>query len=256
VSIQRLTSILNEEFRAPAPHLCIAFAAQSQIFVTIGKIASTSQDEGVILEAIASFGTLVDSEEEEFLGDDVFATSLMNFTTKTIGAGAFMAVGQDTEVDFLELMFGIANKIRLQPEILPVWFNHGEKERAVRVKREGEADEGNKWAGVTHKEDFPLFYVLIDYMHHDGRVGDFARMGLVFIIESASRSRDLERWIVESDLSTLMASGLGALYSQLGRYVFPSISQYCQKMVLILLQKALHTILKRRDAGIPSSHFV
>lgn len=54
-------------------------------------------------------------------------------------------------------------------------------------------------------------------MHHDGRVGDFARTGLLYLIESASSSKALERWIVESDLATIMASGLGALYSQLSR---------------------------------------
>jgi hypothetical protein len=70
---------------------------------------------------------------------------------------------------------------------------------------------------VTNKEDFPLFYLLIDYVHHEGRVGDFSRTGLLYIVESASTSEELERWIVESDLATLMASGLGALYSQLSR---------------------------------------
>ncbi len=60
-------------------------------------------------------------------------------------------------------------------------------------------------------------------MHHEGRVGDFARTGLLYIIEAASSSIDLEQWIVESDLATLMASGLGALYSQLSRYELPMI---------------------------------
>jgi Retinoic acid induced 16-like protein len=68
-----------------------------------------------------------------------------------------------------------------------------------------------------HKEDFPLFYLLIDYIHHEGRIGDFARTGLLYIIEAASNSVALEQWIVESDLATLMATGLGALYSQLSR---------------------------------------
>jgi Retinoic acid induced 16-like protein len=73
---------------------------------------------------------------------------------------------------------------------------------------------------VLIKEEFPLFYLLIDYVHHEGKVGDFARTGLLYIIEAASSSADLEKWIVESDLATLMASGLGALYSQLSR-LFP-----------------------------------
>lgn len=60
-----------------------------------------------------------------------------------------------------------------------------------------------------------MFYLLVDYIHHEGKVGDFARTGLLYIIEAASNSVELEQWIVESDLSTLMATGLGALYSQL-----------------------------------------
>jgi len=36
-------------------------------------------------------------------------------------------------------------------------------------------------------------------------------------LSAASSSVALEQWIVESDLSTLMATGLGALYSQLSR---------------------------------------
>ena len=54
-------------------------------------------------------------------------------------------------------------------------------------------------------------------MHHDGKSGDFARTGLLYLIESATHSASLEQWIIESDLATLMASGLGALYSQLSR---------------------------------------
>lgn len=57
----------------------------------------------------------------------------------------------------------------------------------------------------------------MDYIHHEGKIGDFARTGLLYIIEAASSSVALEQWIVESDLSTLMATGLGALYSQLSR---------------------------------------
>jgi len=70
-----------------------------------------------------------------------------------------------------------------------------------------------------------LCYQLIDHVHHEGRIGDFARTGLLYIFESASKSQDLEKWIVGSDLPTLMATGLGALYSQLSRYgSFPRLT--------------------------------
>ena len=160
---------------------------------------------------MAFYNALIDSEEEDFLENDVFAVSLMNFINRTVGSGA-MTVGEDIEADIVELLFGIAAKIRLQPEILPVWFttaaDSGRRPRA----------ESNDFAGVTQKEDFPLCYQLIDHVHHEGRIGDFARTGLLYVFESASKSMTLEQWIVNSDLPTLMASGLGALYSQLSRY--------------------------------------
>ena len=56
-------------------------------------------------------------------------------------------------------------------------------------------------------------------------MGDFARTGLLYIIESASSSKALETWIVESDLATIMASGLGALYSQLSRKLVIAYSE-------------------------------
>ncbi len=122
-------------------------------------------------------------------------------------------LGADTEARVVELSFNITTKIRLEPEILPAWF----KSQSTKPQEGRELRDHDKFTGRTQKQDFPLFYLLIDYIHHDGKVGDFARTGLLYIIEAASSSVALEQWIVESDLSTLMATGLGALYSQLSR---------------------------------------
>lgn len=209
---QTLSAILNDESRSPAPHMCLQFAAAQQIYTAVSKIAATSHDEGVIRDAVALYNALIDSEEEDFLENDVFAVSLMNLVDRTLGS-ASMGVGEDIEADMVELLFGIAAKIRLQPEILPVWFTTtAPAEAKARL-----ATQKIDFAGVTQKEDFPLCYQLIDHVHHEGRIGDFARTGLLYIFESASRSIPLEQWIVNSDLPTLMATGLGALYSQMSR---------------------------------------
>ncbi|KAF2751129.1 hypothetical protein M011DRAFT_463880 [Sporormia fimetaria CBS 119925] len=209
---QALAAILNDEARSPAPHLCLGFAAAQQIYTAVSKIAATSYDEGMVRDAVTVYSALIDSEEEDFLENDVFAASLMNFVGRTVGSGS-MGIGEDIEADIVELLFGIAAKIRLQPEILPVWFT------TPTVDSDGQALLNPKvdFAGVTQKEDFPLCYQLIDHVHHEGRIGDFARTGLLYIFESASKSVTLEQWIVNSDLPTLMATGLGALYSQLSR---------------------------------------
>lgn len=193
------------------PHPCITFASTKQIYVSIGKIATTSYNEGIIREGVAFFATLIDSEEEDFVENETFSHSLMSLLIRITGANS-IRLGLDTEVEVVELSFNITTKIRLDPEILPAWFTAQE-----RSDSDSGQDAHDKFTGKTHKEDFPLFYLLIDYIHHEGRIGDFARTGLLYVIEAASSSIALEQWIVESDLATLMATGLGALYSQLSR---------------------------------------
>lgn len=203
--------MLSDESRRPLPHPCIGFAAAKQLYIPIGKIATTSYDEGIIREGVAFFATLIDSEEESFVENDTFSKSLMNLLVRITG-GNSVPLGSDTEVELVELSFNITTKIRLDPEVLPVWFTAHDT-----GSESSERDAHEMFTGKQHKEDFPLFYLLIDFIHHEGRTGDFARTGLLYIIEAASNSAALEQWIVESDLATLMATGLGALYSQLSR---------------------------------------
>ncbi|KAI1745875.1 Retinoic acid induced 16-like protein-domain-containing protein [Xylaria scruposa] len=229
IRLQELTNILAEESRRPLPHPCLSFAATKQIYIPIAKIATTSYNEWIIKEAVLFFASLIDSEEEEsFVENDAFSASLTNLLVRITGANS-IRLGQDTEVKVVELAFNITTKIRLEPEILPAWFkihhsavNTTDTTTTITTNTAAGTtskfrDDREKFAGKTQKQDFPLFYLLMDYIHHEGRVGDFARTGLLYIIEAASNSIELEQWIVESDLSTLMATGLGALYSQLSR---------------------------------------
>ncbi|THV43975.1 hypothetical protein BGAL_0783g00010 [Botrytis galanthina] len=214
ICLSEITRVLGDESRRPLPHPCIAFAAEKQIYISIGKIATTSYNEGIIREAVSLFAALLDSEEENFVENDVFAKSLMNLLVRITGSNN-INLGSELAVEVVELSFNITTKIRLDPEILPVWFTS--QRRDEDAAKGYTADPHEKFAGKTHKEDFQLFYLLIDYIHEEGRCGDFARTGLLYIIEAASNDVALEQWIVESDLATLMATGLGALYSQLSR---------------------------------------
>ncbi|KYK57132.1 DNA polymerase epsilon subunit C [Drechmeria coniospora] len=212
IRLQELTNILSDESRRPLPHPCIQYASIKQIYVPIGKIATTSYNEWIIKEAVLLFATLIESEEEAFVENDTFSTSLTNLLVRITGANS-VRLGLDTESRVVELAFNITTKIRLDPDILPAWF----KVQQPAPPPDGHGRGRAAFAGLTQRADFPLFYILMDYIHHEGKVGDFARTGLLYIIEAASSSALLEQWIVESDLSTLMATGLGALYSQLSR---------------------------------------
>jgi hypothetical protein len=228
--LQKLTTILQDESRSPQPHPCLEFVAATNLYQPVGRIGALAQHDGVIRETVSFFSALLESEDDELLEDKRFSKALMTFVDRTCGAGN-LYVGDETEGEIVELLFGIAAKIRLQPELLRAWFITTGKPRAVAASA-----QKNSFVGVTSKEDFPLCYQLIDHVHHEGRIGDFARTGLLYVFETASKSPELERWIVESDLPTLMASGLGALYSQLSR-----------KLSIIHPKKELPVVLQLSD---------
>ncbi|KAK3297173.1 Retinoic acid induced 16-like protein-domain-containing protein [Chaetomium fimeti] len=237
IRLQELTNLLNDESRRPLPHPCISFAAAKQVYIPVAKIATSSFNEWIIKEAVLFFASLIESEEEAFVENETFAASLTNLLVRITGANS-IRLGADTEARVVELAFNITTKIRLEPDILTAWFKsqqHGDTRQL---------DHREKFAGRTQKQDFPLFYLLMDYIHHEGKIGDFARTGLLYIIEAASNSVPLEQWIVESDLSTLMATGLGALYSQLSR-----------KLVIDHLPNELPPILAFSDYQHPKSNY-
>ena len=207
----------------------------------IGKIATTSYNEWIIKEAVLFFATLIESEEEAFVENPAFSASLTNLLVRITGVNS-VRLGLDTESRVVELAFNITTKIRLDPDILPAWFKAGQA--AAQFASERGQDVQDRFAGRSQRADFPLFYILMDYIHHEGKVGDFARTGLLYIIEAASNSAALEQWIVESDLSTLMATGLGALYSQLSR-----------KLVIDHLPHDLPPILALSDYEHPTSSY-
>lgn len=177
--------------------------------MTVTKLALSFHDEGVVRSATVFFDTLIDAEVDGVVDNRLFARAMVDLVRRA------EKTSDEIEGRLVELLFGIANNIRLQPGILPAWFVP--RVTPVAQDSDSQAPSGTEFAGATRKDEFPLFYLLVDYVHHEGRAGDFARTGLLYLIETASRSKNLEKWLIESDLATLMATGLGALYSQLGQ---------------------------------------
>lgn len=175
----------------------------------MAQLAAIFPDDGIVQEALAIFKILQDSEEGEFLKDKAFADALIGF----IGSISVGPLPEKTEAAAMEVLFGVATKLRSEPGLLSTWF---------RPSKKGWALPSEQQQAHKNEEEFPLFYKLLDYVHRDARTGEFARTGLLYLIEAGARSTALQQWIIESDLATLMASGLGALYSQLSTSVHSS----------------------------------
>jgi len=213
-----LNTLLDDESKRAAPYPCLLYVASTQIYIIVSKLALSLEDTQVIVASTRFFHILVHGEAEGVLDSKIFARSLIELVRKTTAQIPRTSLDIDqnglSEQDvghLIELLFSVTTKIRLDPDILPAWFY------PERDQPEGQDVTSSEltFAGATRKNAFPLFYLLIQYVYHDGQMGDFARTGLLFLTETASKSKSLEKWMIESDLATIMASGLGALYSRL-----------------------------------------
>lgn len=121
--------------------------------------------------------------------------------------------------DLVDLMYIICSKIHGFPALLNIFFhdkvwlttpqkNHSAEEQPETLDEEHMKDP-------PHEYEFLLFTYLLRFVHREGRSGDFARTGLLFLMEMAVDQ--LGDFILGSDFATIMAAGLGALYSQLPR---------------------------------------
>lgn len=210
--IRRLNTILEEESRKAAPHSCLIYTASTQIYIIIAKLALSSTSRDLISAATQFFHFLINGEVESVLDSKIFARSLIDLVKRCI-APATKVVNEEEESALIELLFEICTKIRLDPGILPAWFY---PERVPSQQSVSVLD--------ARKSQFPLFHLLIDYVHYDGSIGDFARMALLYLTEAAPRSPALEKWMMESDLAHQMASVLSALYGRLSRLA-PNINK-------------------------------
>ncbi|KAI4272385.1 MAG: hypothetical protein LQ337_005332 [Flavoplaca oasis] len=205
--LQSINRILRDEIHTPAPHLCIQNVATAQLYLLLFSIGTTVCNEQATKETFRFFNLLVDSEDEDVISDAFFADRLivsLNAISRKINIGSL-----DVEVEIAELLFAVAAKLRQRSEVLPAWFRPSLDAALNSLSDTSIAEE--------KFQEFPLVFMLLDYVHHDGKVGDFARTGLLYILESIGRSNNLEKWIIESQMATMMASGLGALYSQLSK---------------------------------------
>ncbi len=218
--ITALDNLLDDESRRAAPYPCLSYVASTQIYIIVSKLALSLENIHIAIASTRFFHILINGEADGVLDSKLFARSLIELVRKATTWKSAATVdaspgwlSEEDEGNLVELLFLVATKLRLDPDILPAWFYPERDEPDDKTSGETKVS----FVGATRKNAFPLFYLLISYVHHDGRMGDFARTGLLYLTETATKSRILEQWMIESDLATTMASGLGALYSRLTR---------------------------------------
>lgn len=193
--------------------------------------------EGIRGEAIRTIASMVDLLDDRFLVHN----AVHKPTIKLLRFCVLDDRQSDTyHEDLVDLMYIICSKIHGFPALLNIFFHDKQwlitpqktfhrHDSKVSTTTDQQAPTpatpstptpttptaGSAGAAKKPEYEFLLFTYLLRFVHREGRSGDFARTGLLFLMEMATSQ--LGDFILESDFATIMAAGLGALYSQLPR---------------------------------------
>lgn len=172
----------------------------------------------VLIEDVCAVDRGIAADQDLVLGVTAFLQSMMTFNI----------IGRASEFKFCEFMFSTASMMKVYDGLLLSWFQIIDKVAgapalaSIPSKTRENLDSTSTAQTVIdngYHREFPLFCLLLNYVHHGGKSGEYSRTGLLYLIEVASESEALVNWVLKSDLSSLMASGLCALYSQLSRTI-------------------------------------
>jgi Retinoic acid induced 16-like protein len=172
---------------------------------TLVKIARNSPAK-VATEAVRCLITLIEVSDEDFLAHDSVCVSISEL------AGGFHP-GLDDEYRemLMKLLFNVAANVKVRAGLLSLWFNldgiRNRDSQGPQSPNDALNDVFVLFSAQLIQNDFPIFYALLENVPVEGKIGDFAKTGLLYFIELAQEGDELEEWILSSDLATMMAAG-------------------------------------------------
>jgi len=185
----------------------------------VTRLAISFHDEIIGKAAISLLNELVESDEDDhLLADCDFADGLLRFVDDISELVFFYENNDEVQSEAMELLFNITAKVKLNKDLLPVWFGLMRQPEQEGVEEEVHTPLSKPNVVSNCRVDFPLCFHLVEHAYRQDS-GDFARTAILYIVDLSSKVPALEDWITNSDVFDLLASGLGALYSQLSRYV-------------------------------------
>lgn len=197
------------------------------------------------------------------VGDDI--QEQLDGRNKVMGAAknAVRSQPSEYEEDLVNLLCILCSRIRTHRELLMIFFHdkhwyrseplfaveeeeeEEEEEEAQKVAEEQAQRAGSpspsqntvkstQASSLTKKPEyeFLLFNYLLRFVHREGQIGDFARAGLLFLMDVAmspgeraagddkadpvsDAANALADYIIDGDFSEVLGAGLGAVYSLL-----------------------------------------
>jgi hypothetical protein len=209
----------NESISPSKP--CTAYFFRNNGLITLGSkikelppniVESIFHLIQVLIDNVCTVDLRVATDQDFILGVMAFLQSMMSFTI----------IDRNSQSKFCELLFSMASLMKIYRGLLVYWFKvidkvGGAPSQTSLIPFYDRSKHNTVFHENRYHREFPLFCLLLNYVYHGDKAGEYSRTGLLYLIEVASESPDLVNWVLNSDLGSLMASGLCGLYSQLSR---------------------------------------
>ncbi|KAF7727094.1 hypothetical protein EC973_008057 [Apophysomyces ossiformis] len=213
---QMVDMLVDEEARQEdnTTGVCMEYFLKNGVLQYLVHVSEKSDyPVGVRGEAIRTVASMVDLLDDRFLVHNAVHKPTLRLLRFCVLDERQSELYHE---DLVDLMYIICSKIYGFPALLNIFFHDKQWLTTPQKKYPNDVMEIETPSdGKKPEYEFLLFTYLLRFVHREGQSGDFARTGLLFLMEMATNQ--LGEFIMESDFATIMAAGLGALYSQLPR---------------------------------------
>ncbi|KAK3844126.1 MAG: Retinoic acid induced 16-like protein-domain-containing protein [Linnemannia gamsii] len=196
--------------------VCMEYLLKHNVLGKLVNLAEKDQPKGLTGETIRTFAAMINLLNDRFLVHNSVHKPTVKLLRTCCGPGTEFEENEDYHEDLVDLMYILCSKIHGYPELLNIFFY----DRQWLTVPERVMTAASLQGHENHQEskrdyEFLLFTYLSKFVHREGKSGDFARTGLLFLMELATGS--LGEYILDSEFSSYLTAGVGALYSQLPR---------------------------------------
>ncbi|KAJ1971098.1 hypothetical protein H4R35_005467 [Dimargaris xerosporica] len=212
--------------------VCLEYFLRNNVLASLVHLSEADCPAGILGETIRTVASLVNLLDDRFLVHKSVHTPLLNLLRFCTADTRHSPKYQE---DLVDLTYLLCSKIHGFPELLHIFFL--DRDWIVSAAKNAQAtDQASPMLDRTHpgphseaaaspetvapadsSYEFLLFTYLLQFVHKEGKLGDYARTGLLFLIELTS-DHDLSHFVLHSSgMSTLLSASMGALYSQLPR---------------------------------------
>jgi hypothetical protein len=243
----------------------LEYLLKHDVLANLVRLCLPDLPRGIKGEVIRLFSNLLVLLDERFIVHNAVHKPLVKLLRSCVepedgDSGGWRTADPEYEEDLVDLMCHVCSRIKGSPELVVIFLNDRgsrpshEPMGAVKVPSSptpSTSTFASSQANPKPDYEFLIFSYLLRFVHREGRTGDFARAGLLFLVDvamsvgqAATRNTKLGRstatttsaslsastssttppvdttlafaeYLLDSDFAEVLGAGLGALYGLL-----------------------------------------